>query len=581
MEHKNEIKICQNCKKDFVIESEDFVFYGKMQVPPPTWCPDCRAMRRMTWRNERSLYHNKCAFSRKNVVSMFSPETKLTVYDRDIWWSDKWDATEYSMDYDPSRNFFEQWRELFSRVPLANLGNSNVINSEYGNHLTDCKNCYLSYASFTNENLNYSQGSVNSKDSMDLCDVMNMEFCYEDVLCARCYKLFFSYISDDCMDSMFLTLCANLQHCLGCVNLRHKNYCIFNKQYSKEEYEKKLVEYDLGSYKNLLKFKKEYEDFIKKEPRRFAMIIKSQDVTGDNVFNSKNSKNIFISYGGVEDSKYTMRTVDMRDGYDGYGIGAGGEFLYEGLDFGVDSARNYFGVLNHRCMDTFYTYMCYSSKDLFGCVGIRSKQFCILNKQYSKEEYEKLIDKIKKDMDANPYIDKKGRTYKFGEFFPPELSPFYYNETIAQDYYPLEKKDADKYGFQWKEKENKNYNIEIKTGNLPDHIKDVSDEIIGKVIECAHKGLCEEQCTEAFKIREDDLRFYRSNSLPLPRLCPNCRHYQRLKQRNPPKLWHRQCMCEKENHEHKGKCENEFETSYAPERSEIIYCEKCYQQEVY
>jgi len=26
---------------------------------------------------------------------------------------------------------------------------------------------------------------------------------------------------------------------------------------------------------------------------------------------------------------------------------------------------------------------------------------------------------------------------------------------------------------------------------------------------------------------------------------------------------------------------NEFETAYAPDRPEIVYCEKCYQQEVY
>ena len=30
-----------------------------------------------------------------------------------------------------------------------------------------------------------------------------------------------------------------------------------------------------------------------------------------------------------------------------------------------------------------------------------------------------------------------------------------------------------------------------------------------------------------------------------------------------------------------GKCTNEFETSYAPERPEIVYCESCYQKEVY
>ncbi|MFH1193084.1 MAG: hypothetical protein V1656_02080 [Candidatus Jorgensenbacteria bacterium] len=29
-----------------------------------------------------------------------------------------------------------------------------------------------------------------------------------------------------------------------------------------------------------------------------------------------------------------------------------------------------------------------------------------------------------------------------------------------------------------------------------------------------------------------------------------------------------------------GKCPNEFETSYAPERKEIVYCESCYNAEV-
>ena len=81
-------------------------------------------------------------------------------------------------------------------------------------------------------------------------------------------------------------------------------------------------------------------------------------------------------------------------------------------------------------------------------------------------------------------------------------------------------------------------------------------------------------------------------NLPLPRLCSNCRHYQRIKQRNPLKLWHRQCQCAGEKSDNKvyqntiqhfhsnEHCPNEFETTYSPDRKEIVYCEKCYQQEV-
>jgi len=44
-----------------------------------------------------------------------------------------------------------------------------------------------------------------------------------------------------------------------------------------------------------------------------------------------------------------------------------------------------------------------------------------------------------------------------------------------------------------------------------------------------------------------------------------------LKQLNPMQIYDRQC----------DKCGVEIKTSYAPDRPEIIYCEKCYQQEVY
>jgi hypothetical protein len=502
MEYKSQNVVCQNCKGNFTIEPEDFNFYEKIsaqggsasggKVPTPTWCPECRGMRRLIWRNERSLYHNKCAFSGKDIISMFSPETKLTVYDRDIWWSDKWDPMSYGQEYDFSKSFFEQFSELLSKVPLASLGNSNIVNSKYVNHTRDLKNCYLVYGSMESENVSYTQGAFEVKDSFDLYKAMKSEKCYENVLCGSLYNTFFSHDSDECLDSMFLTSCLNLQHCLGCVNLRHKSYCIFNQQYSKEEYFKKLEEYDLGSYTKLEKFKIEYKNFLIRQPRRFAFYFKSKNVSGDNIMTSKNSKHIFDIYGEVEDSKFVTHAGTLRDGYDGYGIGGGGEFLYEGVDFGHNGARNCFGVLNHECLDTKYTYMCYSSKNLFGCVGIRKGEYCILNKKYSKEEYFELLPKVIEHMNETPYVDSRGRIYKYGEFFPPALSPFAYNEAISNEYYPLTKEQAIKDGFKWLEPVDRNYKIEIKNEDIPDHVKDTEKGIVGQVIECFHKGSCEE-----------------------------------------------------------------------------------------
>jgi len=193
-----------------------------------------------------------------------------------------------------------------------------------------------------------------------------------------------------------------------------------------------------------------------------------------------------------------------------------------------------------------------------------------------------------------PYTDKKDRAYAYGEFFPPELSPFAYNETIAQDYFPLAKNDAERLGYHWKDDEKRTYSITLPIGKIPDNVKDADESITGEVIECAHKGECNERCSTAFKITPQELQLYKKMNTPLPYFCPNCRHFERLRKRNPLKLWHRKCMCLSSEalakddgyrntvpHFHgSAPCPNEFKTSYAPDRPEIVYCESCYQAEV-
>ena len=229
-----------------------------------------------------------------------------------------------------------------------------------------------------------------------------------------------------------------------------------------------------------------------------------------------------------------------------------------------------------------YSIFCRNSSDCFACVGLKNAKYCILNKQYTKEEYEELAPKLIDLMDQKTYIDNKGRTYKYGEFFPYEFSPFGYNETVAMDYFPKNEDEANVEGFNWKLREKRDYHITIQSENLPDDINDVDDSILNEVISCPNNGDPMTQCISAFRIVPNELQFYKQKSLPLPRYCPNCRHYERLKYRNPMRLYSRKCMCEKNHLHHEGKnCEVEFETSYAPDRPEIVYCEKCYQQEVY
>ncbi len=577
----SEKKVCQNCKKEFVIKPDDFSFYERINVPPPTFCPDCRLMRKMTWRNERSLYQRNCALTGKRVISIFSPDSKTLVYDRDVWWSDGWDSLASGRPYDFQETFFSQFRSLLERAPMPAIFNAQSENCEYTNHSGRSKDCYLVFGSWTNERVMYANKAWMSKDTLDALSSSYLELCYETITGMKLYHTFFSDSCDSCNNSWFLYNCKGCSNCFGCTNLRNKSYCIFNEQYSPEEYAKKLKEFNFGSYREIERIKHDFDDLKLKSLRKFAFLVNAPDSTGDNLTNVKNCKSCFDLFDNAQDCKYTMNGgVVMSDIYDSYGPGDM-ELGYEVVDSGLKAHRLINDIVVWEGKNILYGYNCHGCSDCFGCIGLRHKQYCILNQQYSKEEYEDLIPKIVDQMNAMPYIDRKGRKYGYGEFFPPEISPFAYNETIAQEYFPLTKEEMINQGYRWKDQDIREYKVTVSSRDLPDNIKDVADSIMNEVIGCAHEGKCLHQCVGAFKIVPQEFQFYKRMNLPLPRLCPNCRHYERLGKRNPMKLWHRTCMCDLKTHFHgEAHCPNEFETSYAPDRKEVVYCERCFNAEV-
>ena len=169
---QKETKNCQNCKKDFVIESGDFDFYEKIKVPPPTFCPECRNQRRLSWRNERSLYKKKDSLTGEELISVFSSDKQFVVYGHKNWWSDKWDPMNYGGDYNFTKSFFSQFRDLLERVPALAITNINPSNSEYCSYADGNKDSYLLFASGFNERVDYSTRIGFCKDSLDLLGML-------------------------------------------------------------------------------------------------------------------------------------------------------------------------------------------------------------------------------------------------------------------------------------------------------------------------------------------------------------------------------------------------------------------------
>ena len=570
-----EIRNCQNCKKDFTIETDDFGYYEAIKVPPPTFCFNCRLQRKMARRNERTFYKRSCDFCHADIISMYPRGSKFRIYCNNCWWSDKWDPFEYGVNYDFSKPFFSQFYELSLAVPRVALYQKNPVNSQYTNHTDHPKGCYLCFDSGFSENALYSKWLVRCKDVADCYGTFDSELCYELNECDKCSRSKFLFLCAECMDCSFLYNCRGCQHCFMSSNLRNKSYAFMNEQLSKEDYEKKMLELKTGDFQALRKLKEEFEkEILGRAIRKYGTFNKVVNSTGDYLFECKNVKKSFHVYES-ENSAYCVDSANLKDCYDVYEPAFNCEQQYE-CHAGNRLSYSKFSSISYDNHHIEYCEMCHGSSDLFGCIGLRNKQYCIFNKQYSKEEYEKIAGDIKNQMAEIPFEDKSRRQYRYGEFFPVEHSPFAYNETVAQEYFSLSKDAALKLGFEWKEEDEKKYNPTKK----PSEVEKLDDSLLKEIFGCEHEGKCHEQCTSAFRITPEELELYRRLNVPIPGLCPNCRHYARISQRNPLKLWHRQCMCDKKNHNHQNRCPNEFETSYAPERKEIVYCEQCYQSEV-
>ncbi|MDD3302344.1 MAG: hypothetical protein PHN31_02230 [Candidatus Gracilibacteria bacterium] len=601
-----ETKICIQCQSEFEITDKDLEFYEKVSpsfggqkysIPTPTLCPDCRLQRRSVFRNVRKLYKRTCDATGKPIISIYSPDKPYKVYNQEFWWSDKWDALKYGIDFDFTRSFFHQIGYLIKSVPKISLSTEKLENSDYVNYSGRIKNCYLVFISAYDENCYYSNGLRYSENTMDSTFSQYLNNCYniiDSLNCTGCFYLSNSKNCNNCYYGENLEGCSN---CLYCMNLKNKQYCVLNKEIGKEEYDKIK-----DSFLNNKEYIKKYKELLIKSPHKNTFNILSENCEGEYIVNSKNIYQGF-DLSNVHDCKYVDWLLDSKNCYDVYDWGETAEQCYECYKIGKGVYNTLFSAFCiENISNLIYCYDCVNNcSNCFGCVGLKNKSYCILNKQYTKDEYEELVPKI---------IEHMMKTREWGEFFPSSMSPFGYNETVANEYFPLSRENGININVISSEVErsvgelNKNLgknNVILKeqipplqsegqstflhgpvfnrstyeqefpkvdkiipASKLPEDIKHIPDDILNWAIEC-------EITKKPFRIISQELEFYRKHKLPIPKRHPDQRHLDRMSLRNPRKLFDRTC----------DKCGKDIKTTYSPERPEIVYCEYCYNNEIY
>lgn len=543
-------KSCLRCQVLFDITQADLDFYDKISptfawekflIPTPTLCPDCRQRRRLSFRNERRLYKRKCDASGKDIISIYVPGSDYIVYDQKIWWSDDRDPMKYGRDFDFTKSFTEQFGELMRVVPRLSLINMNSENSDFCNPWLNNKNCYM-VNSITNSEWCFYWRWV------DTCD--NCFDCYAIEQCQSCS---YSIQLKNCFWCHFSSQLQDCSHCRHCVWLIGKQYCINNIQYSKESYFE-----NIGS------------NFDIKPPIPELFVMWNEWCFDCSI---------------IFDSNNCVHCDDVRQSSDLIYCQMVKPWCYDCIDCTLiiwsklnkevmSTSRVEKCIWGMSCRDgvnIFYCDNCYNCSDCFWCIWLRNKQYCIFNKQYTKEDYEILVWKIIRHM-MQPRRDalsaRPGESYtERWEFFHPSLSPFGYNETVAQEYFPL---SVDHVGTRLDLSDNQQNTIALSDNNilsddiddgrgkptslqqidysqfgyhrstylaptpqvdkvikwseLPNTIDEITDDILKMAVLC-------EVSNKPFRITPQELVFYRKHHIPLPRKHPDVRHEERMKLR--------------------------------------------------
>ncbi|MBI5411728.1 hypothetical protein HZA43_00965 [Candidatus Peregrinibacteria bacterium] len=544
---------CIQCKTPFEISQREIDFCKKIDMSLPTLCPQDRWRELMASRNEWKLYRRKCDATGKEILSAYAPDSPFKVYNNPVWWGGTWDAVEYGRDFDFSRPFFGQFAELQKVVPREGTSIFNSENCDYNSHIRQSRNCYLNSLVAKCEETLYSYWMVEDKDVADCMYTNYSTLCYECTDINNGYNCVMLQESDNCSDCYFSYQLKGCNHCIFSSNLANKSYYCFNKPCAKEQFEEIKNRLLNGSYSRWQEAEKRFQEMRLAAKRRYVHMLNTENCTGDHLYNSRNCENCFDSH-DAEDCANSISLGAAKDIYNCYSAGW------------PDTQMSYYCCVSRGSLDlAFCTYTwfsnkmrycnsCISSENCFGSISLQHKKYCILNKQYTKEEYEKQVVRV---------IEHMKKTGEWGQFFPASASPFAYNETAAQDFFPLAKADALKLGYRWRDQDKKEYQSPT-LAKIPDSLNDVSDGILAEILACA-------TCKKNYRLIAQELALYRKMKLPLPRLCPSCRHKKRFSMRNPYQLFTRPCQ----------NCQKPILTTYSPDRPEIVYCEACYLKEVH
>lgn len=250
----------------------------------------------------------------------------------------------------------------------------------------------------------------------------------------RCQFCFWSQECRDCSECYFSYQLKNCQNCIPCSSLTGKQYHIYNKPATREEYLKtlQLIKSNQTVWDQA---EKTFAKIRSESVRPGSYQVNVENCSGDHLQNCRDCIDSFDVVDS-ENIRHVTSCVDTKDSIWSYSSTFGNS--HNALCCVVNRTSNTtasFYIFDSH--DLTYCDSCRNSSDLFGCIGVNHGKYAIMNKVYGQHEYETLRGKI---------IDHMKSTGEWGEFFPLSVAPHPYDDTAGQDWYPLTQAEVEKRG---------------------------------------------------------------------------------------------------------------------------------------
>lgn len=351
-------------------------------------------------------------------------------------------------------DFFDLFQQNFRDSYKPNVIHfRDNLNSDFSNCVFGAQNVYLSFVIWEEcENIAYSCIVYNHCSNV-LYSMAVFNHCDNIYYCSNVSNSSNIFYSINIHNGSHITNCSNLMGCHNCIEcdgLENMSYCYQNKQYSKQEFNEIQKTYQASHYT------------LEKKWSNFA----SENTSGQNIFYSND----------VEKWYFVNRLDSWRNVFYIGGWKLSTDF-YDVFESGLDS-KDFYGVttsggmsnnvycsclIDNGCSHILYSYFLDSCSFCVWCVGLKNKSYCILNKQYSKEEWNILADKIFSKMELDGSL---------GEFFPWKMTPFHFNDTMAWLLWNFTKQEVTSDGYIWRDEEIK---VDIPEGSRVITVMDLAD----------------------------------------------------------------------------------------------------------